>query len=204
MLKKKTINIHNVTYYYYDEGSGNTLLLLHGWLDQSDDYLRLITELSKRFRIIAPDLPNFGDSKTIEPFVLNTYLLFLERFIKTIKINPIFIGHSFGGRIALEYLIRKKIQKTKIILINSAGLRIKRSKLAFAFSVLFNSIYELLSKEGFFPMVRILKNWFRNFFNNVKKDNFWGLFTEILFTNISFLPNLNTNCVLLWGGTILF
>lgn len=200
MLKKKTINFNNITYYYYDEGSGDdTLLLLHGWLDQSDDYLRLILELSKKFRIITPDLPNFGSSKTIEPFVLDTYLQFLERFIKSLQINPILIGHSFGGRIALEYLIRKKTQGTKIILINSSGLGIKKNKSVFVFSVFSNSIYELLSKEGFFPMLRILKNWVRNFFNNMRKDNFWDLFTEILFTNISFLPNLKSNCVLLWG-----
>lgn len=199
MLKKKIININNITYYYYDEGSGDTLLLLHGWLVQSDDYLRLILELSKKFRIITPDLPNFGNSKTTEPFVLDTYLLFLERFIKSLKINPVLIGHSFGGRIALEYSIRKETQKTKIILINSAGLRIKKNKLLFVFSVFSNSMYELFSQEGFFPMLRILKNWFKNFLNNARRDNFWNFFTEMLFTDILLLSNLKKDCILLWG-----
>ncbi len=198
-MLKKTANIDNITYYYYDEGSGDTLLLLHGWLDQSDDYLRLISELSKNFRIITPDLPNFGSSKTTEPFVFDTYILFLERFIKSLKINPILIGHSFGGRIALEYSIRKKTQETKIILINSVGLEIKKDKLVFVISVFSNLIYELLSREGFYPMLRLLKNWVRNFLNNMKKDNFWGLFINLLFTSISFLPDLKINCVLLWG-----
>lgn len=199
MPKKKTININNITYYYYDEGAGDTLLFLHGWLDQSDDYLRLILELSEKFRIITPDLPNFGNSKTTEPFVLDTYLQFLERFTKSLKINPLLIGHSFGGRIALEYSIHKKTQETKIILINSAGLKIKKDKLLFLFSVFFNSTYELFSKEGFFPMLIIFKNWFRNLFRNMRKNHFWDLFIEILFTDISFLPDLKTDCVLLWG-----
>jgi pimeloyl-ACP methyl ester carboxylesterase len=199
MLNKKVANINNKTYYYYDEGSGNVLLLLHGWFNQSDDYLRLTSELSTKYRIITPDLPNFGNSKTAEPLNLDTYLQFLNNFIKFLKINPAFIGHSFGGRLALEYSIRKKIPVTKIVLINSAGINVGKNKLQFTLSLIFNSINELFTQNNFFSILTIYKNWLKNFLSNVTSDNFWGILSEILFTNTPFLSDLKINAILLWG-----
>lgn len=46
--------------HYVDEGSGPTLLLLHGNPTWSFVYREVIGRLSDRFRCVAPDLPGFG------------------------------------------------------------------------------------------------------------------------------------------------
>jgi pimeloyl-ACP methyl ester carboxylesterase len=43
-----------------DEGSGPTLLLLHGNPDNADEWKALIARVRGRFRCIAPDLPGYG------------------------------------------------------------------------------------------------------------------------------------------------
>src|SRR5882724_5762430 len=43
-----------------DEGSGPTLLLLHGNPDNADEWTNLISRLKDKFRCIAPDLPGYG------------------------------------------------------------------------------------------------------------------------------------------------
>ena len=122
-----------------------------------------------------------------------------EAFTMALDINPVLIGNSFGGRLVLEYAIRKKKPETKIILLNSCGAGLRRNKLIFAFSILFNSMYELSFHKGFLPTLGIMKNWSIKFFNNMAKDNFWNFFGEMLFTDVSMLPDLDTDCVLLWG-----
>ncbi|MBD1549644.1 alpha/beta fold hydrolase [Roseibium aggregatum] len=46
--------------HYLDEGKGPVLLLLHGNPAWSFLYRKIITQLSRSFRCVAPDLPGFG------------------------------------------------------------------------------------------------------------------------------------------------
>jgi len=71
----------------------------------------------------APDLPGFG--KTIlpkNPLHLSDYVAFVEKYIKEHSlVNPIFIGHSFGGRIAIKYASMHGHSLSKIILTGAPG-----------------------------------------------------------------------------------
>src|SRR2546430_8404245 len=53
-------DIERARVHYVDEGSGPTLLLLHGNPTWSFLYRDLIQGLRDRFRCIAPDYPGFG------------------------------------------------------------------------------------------------------------------------------------------------
>lgn len=53
---------------------------------------------------------------------------FLAKFIEQLNIeNPILIGHSHGGRTVINYAGRKLGKINKIVLIDSAGIKPKRS-----------------------------------------------------------------------------
>ena len=54
---------------------------------------------------ICSDLPGFGASKMPEhPLTLSDYARFLDEYLKMNQIvQPILIGHSFGGRVSLKY-----------------------------------------------------------------------------------------------------
>jgi haloalkane dehalogenase len=62
-FETRYVNINGAQVHYVDEGSGPTLLLLHGNPTWSFLYRDLIKGLRDRFRCIAPDYPGHGLSK---------------------------------------------------------------------------------------------------------------------------------------------
>jgi pimeloyl-ACP methyl ester carboxylesterase len=60
----QTQNVEGVEVFYREAGSPDSpaLLLLHGFPSSSHMFRDLIPELSSKFRVIAPDLPGFGQS----------------------------------------------------------------------------------------------------------------------------------------------
>lgn len=113
----------NININYETKGNGEVIIILHGWGRSIDDFLEISNILSNKYQVYLIDLPGFGKSDTPQSaYNLDDYVLFLKRFIEFKKINnPIIIGHSFGGRIALRYASLYKVNK--MILISSAGIK---------------------------------------------------------------------------------
>lgn len=82
------------------------VVILHGWGLSGKTFLPLVESLKKQgYRVYAPDLPGFGASNMPEhPLTLSDYAQFLDEYLKKNHIvQPILIGHSFGGRVSLIY-----------------------------------------------------------------------------------------------------
>src|ERR1043165_4081751 len=58
----KYLSIRNTQIYYEEYGKGIPLLLLQGGMGSIADFKRCIPELSKHYRVIAPDSPGQGRS----------------------------------------------------------------------------------------------------------------------------------------------
>ena len=58
----KTISINGMDMYYEDHGDGETLVLLHGFSRSGAIWKPFITEFSKHYRLIVPDLRGHGRS----------------------------------------------------------------------------------------------------------------------------------------------
>ena len=123
------INIKGLNIEYSDTGSGIPVLLLHGWGSSFDTYKGVISALSDRARLVAPNFPGCGKSDTMEnPWKLEDYCDFVLEFIeKTGLDNPIMIGHSHGGRVILKMAAEGMVNPPKIVLLDSAGLIPKKS-----------------------------------------------------------------------------
>jgi pimeloyl-ACP methyl ester carboxylesterase len=120
----KYITIDNVLIRYADKNQkGFPLFLIHGLGGSIESWTNNIEFLSKKFRIIAFDLPGFGLSdKPKVSYTINFYVNFLEKFIKILKIKHLFlIGSSLGGHIAIEFTMRNRTIVDKLILISPAG-----------------------------------------------------------------------------------
>ena len=91
-------NIH-----YKKEGTGEVLVLIHGFLENLSMWDEMAVELSKTWQVIRVDLPGFGKSDCIEEthsmelFAECTQQLLLELNIDKFTL----IGHSMGGYVAL-------------------------------------------------------------------------------------------------------
>ena len=90
--------------YIEDIGSGYPLVLVHGYLGSSEMWKLQKDYLQKKFRIIAPALPGFGESFNTQS--LNSISLMAKFIIQQIDLKNIdkfnLMGHSMGGMIVQE------------------------------------------------------------------------------------------------------
>ena len=90
--------------YIDDIGSGYPLVLVHGYLGSSEMWKLQKDYLDKKFRIIAPALPGFGESFNAKS--LNSISLMAKFIIQQIDLKNIdkfnLMGHSMGGMIVQE------------------------------------------------------------------------------------------------------
>ena len=125
------INIGGVDANYRARGEGEkTLLLLHGWGVDSRIFEKLMAEFSASYRVIAPDLPGFGTSgDPTGVWGVGEYAAWVIEFLDALKIDrAVFLGHSFGGRLAIRIASDPATagRVDRLILTGSAGLRHKR------------------------------------------------------------------------------
>src|SRR3989344_5618914 len=135
------IIIDNLAVEYLDEGSGPTILMLHGWADSLHTWDLVIAQLTG-FRIIRLDLPGFGGSeRPKDAWDVGAYVQFVLAFCKKLEYEiDILIGHSFGGRIIIKGIGTGALSAKKIVLVASAGVEKKRTAK--------NEVYRIIAKIG--------------------------------------------------------
>ena len=117
------INIKNININYIQYGSGDDIVLLHGWGQNIEMMKPIGDRLEKNYKITILDLPGFGKSdEPLEEIGIYDYCSILEEFLDKLKIkNPILMGHSFGGRISIIYASRNDVKK--LVLFGSPCIR---------------------------------------------------------------------------------
>lgn len=134
-FKRKALDIIMITEIdgikinYIEDGKGTNVLLLHGWGANIQTMLPIYNLLKDKCRVIALDLPGFGDSdKPNKPWNSFDYSEFIKKFINKLEINDLILfGHSHGGRISIILGSQNLQSIKKIVLIDSAGLIPKRN-----------------------------------------------------------------------------
>lgn len=123
------IKIDNKNINYEIQGEGTPVILLHGWLADLKSMEPLKAFLCTKFKVYSVDVIGFGKSDLPDsPLSTNDFGDFLKKLVEQLKIeNPILIGHSNGGRIIINAVGRNLINPKKIILIDSAGIKPKRT-----------------------------------------------------------------------------
>ncbi len=94
---------------YLDGGSGEPLLLLHGFAADKDNWTRVARHLTGRFRVIAPDLPPFGESAGWEgaSYSVPVQVERVRELAKRLGLERFHLaGNSMGGAIAGQYAAR--------------------------------------------------------------------------------------------------
>lgn len=91
--------------FYREYGdSDKTLIILHGMLGMSDNWVHFARKLSDDYRVIVPDIRNHGRSPHDEKF--NYRVMARDIYELTEKLNvstAALAGHSMGGKAAMQY-----------------------------------------------------------------------------------------------------
>ena len=145
---KKTAVIDGITVSYIEEGEGAPLLLLHGWGCNGGHWQPVIDAFQCDHRVIAPDIPGFGDS-TEPPATWGSrdFAALFTAFLREIGMEkPVICGHSNGGRIAI--LLAAAGLAEKVILTDSAGVKPRRSASYYAKVYSYKAMKKALSLPG--------------------------------------------------------
>lgn len=91
--------------HYLDTGEGNTIVLLHGFGEDSQIWNKQVTQLQQDYRLIVPDLPGSGNSSMLStPDTIEAYATAIEALLIHLSVNKcIMLGHSMGGYITLAF-----------------------------------------------------------------------------------------------------
>lgn len=109
MFKYKNINVN---YIRYGNINNQTIVLLHGW-GQNIEMMKPVGDSLTDNDIIIVDLPGHGKSEEPkEIWNLSDFVDMLHELLKSLNVqNPIFIGHSFGGKLSLLYASTYPVKK---------------------------------------------------------------------------------------------
>ncbi|VEG57021.1 alpha/beta hydrolase fold protein [Mycolicibacterium aurum] len=125
MSDLKFVHLHGDKVAYRDEGSGpETLLLLHGMAGSSQTWRAVMPQLSKRYRVIAPDLLGHGESaKPRSDYSLGAFAVFLRDLLDELGVSRVtVVGQSLGGGVAMQFVYQHPDYCQRLVLISSGGL----------------------------------------------------------------------------------
>ena len=98
------------------------LVCLHGVAAHGARFRKLAEErLAHRFRMVAPDQRGHGRSGWEPPWRIETYVRDVLQTIEALGIERAdWLGHSFGGRLALELAVRAPERVERVVLLDPA------------------------------------------------------------------------------------
>ena len=105
-LTEHQVQVGEFNIHYLSGGEGETLLLLHGFGADKDNWTRIAADLTPQYRVIAPDLPGFGVSDHPQgvDYRAATQAQRVHDFVQKLDLGKVHIaGNSMGGAIAGAY-----------------------------------------------------------------------------------------------------
>ena len=112
----KTIDGNDIHYTDKNSEYKNVIVLLHGW-GQNKEMMAPLANEFEDIRVICVDLPGFGSSTKNKSLIsVYDYSLMLNKFLTKLNVNdPVVIGHSFGGKVALTYASMFSVSKLIVL-----------------------------------------------------------------------------------------
>jgi pimeloyl-ACP methyl ester carboxylesterase len=114
---------------YLMRGAGPPVLVLHGWGASIEAAYPIVTGLAPVTSVYVPDLPGHGQSELPPaPWGVAEYQAFVAAFMDALGIErAAIVGHSNGGRIAIRMAATEPARAARLVLVDSAGIRPKRT-----------------------------------------------------------------------------
>lgn len=118
------VDVNGRRYTVRSAGGGPALLLLHGFTGSSETWASFVPDLSRHWRVIAPDLPGHGG--TPPPADVHTYRMDdcahdIASLLDVLDVEQaIVVGYSMGGRLALHFAVRFP-ERVRTLVLESAS-----------------------------------------------------------------------------------
>ena len=113
--------LRDVTLHYVSAGTGDPVVLLHGWPQTWYMWRNIIPVLAENYRVIAPDLRGLGQSsRPAEGYDKKTIAADIVELVHDhLGLGPIhLVGHDWGGPVAFSYAIHNAGRVRKLALLD--------------------------------------------------------------------------------------
>ena len=126
-LRAKTVVVDGEVWHYLEGGPADaeTILFVHGFGTDKDSWVLYARQFTHEYRVVAPDLPGFGDSArhldrdhTVRAQTAN-----LHTFVTALGLEKFHIaGISMGGHISGLYALSYPELPASLVLLDNAGI----------------------------------------------------------------------------------
>jgi esterase len=108
-------------------GHGEPLILLHGLFGSADNWFGVAPKLAEKFRVFALDLRNHGHSPHSAEMNYSLMAADVKEFFTAQKIESAhIIGHSMGGKVAMQFALDFPARVKKLVVVDMAPRAYKR------------------------------------------------------------------------------
>ncbi|HEY8896233.1 MAG TPA: alpha/beta hydrolase [Niastella sp.] len=120
-FKHATAKVNGIDVHYVIGGTGEPLVLIHGFGQNWYMWNRLLPEFSKHFTVIAPDLPGIGESGKLDSgYDKKTLAVYIHGLVKQLGYDHINLaGHDIGLMVAYAYAAQFGSEVKKLALMDA-------------------------------------------------------------------------------------
>jgi len=125
-LSDRSVQVDDHRIVYLEGGKGETVLLLHGYSADKDNWTAFSKYLTPKYRVVIPDLPGFGGSSRRQEasYDIESQVERLHRFVQVMKLGKVNIsGNSMGGTIAAVYAAKYPQEVSSLALLAPGGIQ---------------------------------------------------------------------------------
>jgi pimeloyl-ACP methyl ester carboxylesterase len=102
-------------------GEGEPIVVLHGLFGSSDNWLTQAKLLGNHYKVYSVDLRNHGQSPHSDEFDYVAMAKDLDEFVDANQLHdPVIIGHSMGGKAAMNFALAHPEKLSKLIVVDIA------------------------------------------------------------------------------------
>ncbi|MGB0847738.1 MAG: alpha/beta fold hydrolase [Thiolinea sp.] len=124
-LEPHSITTDDLQFSYLSGGSGDAIVLLHGFGANKDNWTRFAAHLTPHYRVIIPDLNGFGESSAApdSDYRIGRQAERLRQFTQALQLQDFHLGgSSMGGYIAGVYAAGYPEQINSLLLVAPSGV----------------------------------------------------------------------------------
>jgi len=122
-LVKKEVQVDDHRIVYLEGGTGETIVLLHGFGGYKDQWTAFAKYL-KGYHLVIPDVPGFGESSQVptDDYGVESQVGRIDRFVEVLKLDKFHMaGNSMGGAYAAAYGAKHPGKVLTLALLDTAG-----------------------------------------------------------------------------------
>ncbi len=105
--------------FFRELGQGQPLIILHGLFGSSDNWYTLSKVFANRYRVFTVDQRNHGQSPHSSEHNYKLLTEDLQEFVSDHRLtNPVILGHSMGGKTAMNFALKNPTLLAKLIVVD--------------------------------------------------------------------------------------